>query len=260
MIRYELDDGVAIVRMDAPATRNGLTFDMVEQLRDTLDSVERDARAMILTGSGNAFCSGADLNGGLSYPVDDPADIDCGKPLETHMNPLMERLRTLSVPWISAVRGAAAGAGASLGLAGDMVIASETAVFLQAFSKLSLVPDAGSVHMLVRTIGRVRANELMLLGGKLPARQALEWGLVNRVVSDAELNEEAMRLARQLAQGPVSLAAIRRLSWDALDRSFSEMLWAERETQRTVGRSEDFQEGVAAFFEKRPPRFSGKRR
>ena len=257
-VTLEYDGAVAIVTLNDPKTLNALTFPMFNRLREVLDEVELKARAMILSGSGKSFCSGANLAGGLSYKVEDPKDADCGEVLETHVNPAMSRLRTLNVPWVSAVRGSAAGAGASLALAGDLVVASETATFIQAFSRIGLVPDAGATHLLVRTIGRVRANELMLLGGKLSAEKALDWGLVNKVVADEKLEEEAMALASALANGPASIAAIRRLSWMAVDATFNDTLWNERELQRNAGRTEDFREGTAAFLEKRPAQFKGR--
>lgn len=258
IVALEWDGPVLTVRLNAPESLNALTYDMLDALLDALNLAEKKARAMVLTGAGASFCSGANLSGGLSRPKEDPADHDSGEALQSHINPAMSRLRGLSIPWISAVRGAAAGAGASFALAGDMIVASETAVFIQAFSRIGLVPDAGAHHLLVRTIGRVRANELMLLGGKMQASQALEWGLINRVVPDANLESEAGKIAQSLAQGPASLGTTRRMSWTALDDDWQTMLWAEREAQRSAGRSADFLEGVKAFREKRPARFKGR--
>ena len=229
---------------------------MLEAFRPTLDAVEARARAMVLTGAGRGFCSGAKLGGPSSNVRSE--DFDAGLLLETHFNPLMTRLRELKVPWISAVRGAAAGGGASLALAADMIVASESAFFLQAFTNIGLVPDCGSTHLLVRTLGRPRAMELMLLGERLPAKQALEWGLINRVVPDDQLMTEALALAQRLAAGSWSLSAIRDLAWRALDSSWSEALEAEREYQLLAGRTEDFIEGVSAFSERREPEFVGR--
>lgn len=255
-LELEWRGDVAVVRLNDPATLNAITLDNVAGFHAALDEIEPRARAMVLTGAGRAFCSGANLSGGMGDEVA-PDEFDAGLSLETHINPLMQRLRTLHLPWIAAVRGAAAGAGASLALAGDMIVASETAYFLQAFARVGLVPDAGSSHLLVRTIGRPRAMELMLLGEKLPAATALEWGLINRVVPDDQLEAEAMRLAGQLAEGAWSLRVIRRLAWDAVDGNWTEMLATERALQLNAGRTTDHREGVAGFLGKRPARFVG---
>jgi len=155
------------------------------------------------------------------------------------------------------VNGAAAGVGASFALAGDLVLASDKAYFLQAFAKVGLVPDGGSSHLLVATIGRVRAMEMMLLAERLPAQKALEWGLVNRVVPQEELLDEALKLAGQLGQGAASLSAIRKLAWTAVNGSFADSLNAEREAQKAAGHTADHIEGVNAFVEKRPAQFKG---
>lgn len=248
---------VATICLNDPPSLNAVSLEMLEALNRALDEAERKGRAMVLTGAGKAFCSGANLFGGITDVDEDARDFDAGKVLETHINPLMSRLRGLAVPWIASVRGAAAGVGASLALAGDLVIASETAFFLQAFSKIGLVPDGGSSHLLVRTIGRPRAMELMLLGDRLPARTALGWGLINRVVADDVLDAEVSALAERLASGAASIRSIRKLAWMAVDSDWDSALASERRLQRDAGGSVDYVEGVAAFREKRPARFIG---
>ncbi|WP_425229989.1 enoyl-CoA hydratase-related protein [Sphingomonas sp.] len=255
-LTLEWHDRVAIVRLNDPTSLNALTLEMIDSFAHALDDVEDRARAMVLTGTGRAFCSGANLVGGLGEPVE-PTLFDAGAVLEARINPLMARLRDLAVPWITAVNGAAAGAGASLALAGDMIVASESAFFLQAFARIGLVPDAGSTHMLVRTLGRPRAMELMLLADRLPAQTALQWGLINQVVADDALEATALACAMRLAQGAGSLRVIRKLAWQAVDASWDELLLAERASQRDAGRTGDYAEGVAAFLGKRAPAFRG---
>jgi 2-(1,2-epoxy-1,2-dihydrophenyl)acetyl-CoA isomerase len=249
---------VATIRMNDPPSLNAVTLEMVEAFDQALDEVTARARAMILTGAGKAFCSGANLSGGMGGDQADLEAFDAGSSLDSHINPLMSRLRDLPVPWISAVRGAAAGVGASLALAGDLIIASDTAFFLQAFSRIGLVPDGGSSHLLVRTIGRPRAMELMLLGDRLPAKTALEWGLINRLVPDDQLDAAAMELAQRLAGGARSLSLIRQLAWTAVDGDWSAALASERALQRAAGRTADHREGVAAFLDKRAAKFEGR--
>lgn len=250
------DGQIAILRMDDPATLNAVTLASIETFSDLLDEAAGRARAMILTGAGRAFCSGANIGMGMEGRMEG-ADYDAGETLDTHINPLMTRLRNLPMPWITAVNGAAAGVGASLALAGDMIIAGESAFFLQAFSRIGLSPDGGSSHLLVRTVGRARATELMMLGERLPAVKALEWGLINRVVPDAELTEAALALAQRLANGAYSQRLIRQLAWSAVDADWETALAEERAAQRTAGRSADHREGVRAFMEKRPTAFTG---
>jgi len=255
-LSLEWDGAVATVRLDDPASLNAVTVAMIEAFNAALDEVEARGRAMILTGAGRAFCSGANLSAGTGEPQD-PGDFDAGRILDSHINPLMTRLRDLKVPWISAVRGAAAGVGASLALAADMIVAGQSAYFLQAFSRIGLAPDGGASHLLVRTLGRPRAMEMMLLGERLPAATALDWGLINRLVADDRLEAEAAELARRLAEGPASLQAIRRLAWTAVDEDWDACLAAERAAQRQAGRTRDHREGVAAFLGKRAARFEG---
>jgi 2-(1,2-epoxy-1,2-dihydrophenyl)acetyl-CoA isomerase len=250
------DGQIAILRMNDPATLNAVTLASIETFSDLLDEAAGRARAMILTGAGRAFCSGANIGMGMEGRMEG-ADYDAGETLDTHINPLMTRLRNLPMPWITAVNGAAAGVGASLALAGDMIIAGESAFFLQAFSRIGLSPDGGSSHLLVRTVGRARATELMMLGERLPAVKALEWGLINRVVPDAELTEAALALAQRLANGAYSQRLIRQLAWSAVDADWETALAEERAAQRTAGRSADHREGVRAFMEKRPTAFTG---
>jgi len=258
-VAVEIHDRVGVLRLNEPATLNALSLQMVEDLNQALDALCKSVRALVLTGAGRGFCSGAALDGRLgSGLLAERSQRDAGAVLASHINPLMTRLRDLPIPWLTAVGGAAAGVGASLALAGDLVFAGESAYFLQAFARIGLVPDGGSTHMLVRTIGRVRAMELALLAERLPAAKAMEWGLVNRVVADVRLEEEALAVATRLANGPsLALGLIRRSVWHAVDATWAEALNMERELQLTAGRSADFDEGVAAFQAKRPASFNG---
>ena len=258
-IEVEFHGDVGILRLNDPDKLNAFSLVMFDEIMAAFDVLERSSRALILTGAGRGFCSGAGLDGGLGPSEPDRNKRDLGLVLEQHVNPIMSRLRNFSVPWISAVRGAAAGAGASLALAADMVVASETAYFMQSFSRLGLVPDGGATHLLTRSLSRVRAMELMLLGGKLPAQRALEWGLVNRVVADDKLEYEAMALATTLANGAtVALGMIRKAAWEAMDNDWVFALQNERTLQVTAGRTEDFDEGITAFLEKRTVSFKGR--
>jgi 2-(1,2-epoxy-1,2-dihydrophenyl)acetyl-CoA isomerase len=255
-IDFELSGSVAILRLNDPATLNSLSLDMIEDMHDRIRTLDGAVRALLLTGAGTAFCSGANLAGGL---VDfTSSNCDPGLVLETHINPLMLSFNTLGIPWVSAVRGAAAGVGAALALAADLIVAGENAYFLQAFRRIGLVPDGGSTYLLVKAIGRVRAMEMMLLGEKLPAAKALEWGLINRVVADEDVERTALELAKSLAAGPTrALGLIRNNAWLATHADMDVTMQAERSAQKRAGTSPDLREGVQAFLEKRPARFTG---
>lgn len=256
VVELEWRGDVAIVRLNDPATLNAVSVEMVDALLAALDQVEARARAMVLTGTGKGFCSGANLSGEGMKALGTEG-YDPGAALETHINPLIQRLTQFPCPWISAVNGAAAGVGASFGLMGDLVVAASSAYFLQAFAKVGLVPDGGSTHLLVKTIGRVRAMEMMLLAERLPAAKALEWGLVNRVVADEALLDEAVALAQQLGTGAASLKEIRKLAWTAVDGDLAQSLSAERAAQQRAGQTKDHVEGVMAFVQKRAANFTG---
>jgi 2-(1,2-epoxy-1,2-dihydrophenyl)acetyl-CoA isomerase len=257
LVRYTLEDGVAVITMSDPSTMNAAGVDMAEELTAAFKQAAGEARAAILTGEGRGFCSGANLSGGgpLARKTDEP--LDAGAALETVYNPLVTMLRDLPIPFVTAVNGAAAGVGCSFALIGDLIVAGESAYFLQAFRRIGLVPDGGSTYLLPRMIGRARAMEMMLLGEKVPAKTALDWGMVNRCVPDADLLTTAKALARELANGPASIALIRRIAWASLDNDWKQQLHLERLTQRDAGRTEDFVEGVTAFAEKRPAKFKG---
>lgn len=249
----EREGDVCVIRFNDPATRNALGMDMAAELRDALLAAEADCGAVLLAGSDKAFCSGANLSG----PRMGSGEIDAGIVLQDTVNPLMMTIRDLSIPFITSVRGAAAGVGASLALVGDLIVAGDDAYFLQAFCRIGLVPDGGSPWLLTRTAGRARAMEMMLLGERLPAAKALDWGMINRVVPTAEADATALAIAQQLANGPrLALGLIRKAGWYAADNGFGDELALERNLQRQVGKSPDFAEGVAAFLQKRPARFN----
>jgi len=255
-IRYALADAVATITLARPERLNAIVPAMLDELRQALArAVDEGARAVLIAGEGRAFCSGADLiarsDGGL------PDDL--GAVLETQYNPLALQLADLPIPVVTAVQGAAAGAGCSLALHGDFVVAAESAYFLLAFVNIGLVPDFGATWLVAKGAGRAKALEMMLLGERVPAARALEWGLIYRVVADEMLLAEAEALAKRLAAGPTrAMGMIRRAVGRALVTTLPEVLAQEAVDQRAAGRTADFAEGVMAFVGKRDARFVGK--
>ncbi|MCB2077712.1 MAG: enoyl-CoA hydratase/isomerase family protein [Novosphingobium sp.] len=255
-ITYSLTDGVARIAMNDPKTMNAANPDMGFELVDALDRAAGEARAVLLTGEGKAFCSGGNLAAAAAI-LDDPRR-DFGEQLEVSLNAVLVAIKRMDKPVVTAIRGPAAGYGAGLAAAGDIIMMGEGAFFYLAFRHVGLVPDGGATWLLSRAVGRVRAMQLMLLGEKLPAAKALEWGLATRVVPDDELEEASMAMARELAAGPRSLGMMKKMAWDALDCGFETALDVERRMQREAGRSDDFVEGVTSFGEKRKPEFKGR--
>jgi len=254
-IRLEISRAaVATLTLNRPDTLNALNGALIDEARAALASLaESGARCLLLTGEGRAFSSGADLATGGGLPE------DVGAALESHLNPLIEDVFALPMPVVAAVRGPCAGAGCSLALAADIVIAARSAYFLQAFINIGLVPDAGATWLLPRLAGRARAMEMMMLGERIPAEQAAAWGMISRMVEDEELESEAVALAARLAQGPtVAYALLRKLARDAEQAPLADALAAERRAQTIAGRTEDFKAGVMAFLQKRQASFDGK--
>ena len=243
---------IAIITLAHPLTVNALSEPLVGGLNAVLDALPAGQfRALVLTGEGRGFCSGADMN---ELPT--RRTEGASKVLERLFHPLFRRLRDLEMPLVTAVNGAAVGIGMSLALMGDLVVAAQSSYFLLSFTRIGLVPDGGATWLLPRLIGLARARELALLAEKLPAARALEWGLINRVVEDARLMDEAMGLAQRLAHGPAALPLTRKLFWD--EQSYEAQLAREAAAQEIAGGTADFAEGLAAFQEKREPKFTGK--
>ena len=254
-VRLEFSEAaVATLTIARPERLNALSGQTVDELREAVEETGRSgARCLLLTGEGRGFSSGADLVSAGGLPE------DAGLALEKHFNPLIEALFALPMPVVAAVNGPAAGAGCSLALAADIVIAARSAYFLQAFVNIGLIPDAGATWLLPRLAGRARAMEMMMLGERIPAEQAHAWGMIGRVVEDEALAAEAERVATRLAQGPtVALGLIRGMARNAEHLSLSEALAAERAAQKTAGESADFKAAVFAFLQKQQPRFEGK--
>jgi 2-(1,2-epoxy-1,2-dihydrophenyl)acetyl-CoA isomerase len=255
----ERTDGVATLTLNRPDKLNAFTTELHRELAASLDAVEADAtiRAVLLTGAGRGFCAGQDLAERAATIAD--GTVEGGKALETWYNPLVRRLRRLEKPVVCAVNGVAAGAGANVALACDIVLAARSASFIQAFCRIGLVPDAGGSYVLPRLVGLARASGLALLGDRLSAEQAAEWGLIWRVVDDAALMSEATALARHLATQPTrALALIKQALNASFGNSLDQQLDLERDLQKAAAATEDFREGVAAFLEKRPARFIGR--
>ncbi|MBB5048582.1 2-(1,2-epoxy-1,2-dihydrophenyl)acetyl-CoA isomerase [Rhodopseudomonas rhenobacensis] len=257
-VTLDIDGAVAILRLDHQEVMNAMSVDMLGGFAEALDAIEEDkakVRCLVLTGAGRAFCTGANLQGRLNKP----GKANAGAALETAFHPLLRRLRNWHCPIVTSVNGPAAGAGMSFALMGDMILCARSAYFLQAFRRIGLVPDCGSTWLLPRLIGKARALELSLLGDKLPAETALQWGLVNRVYDDAALWDETMKLAHDLANGPtVALALIRKLYWDSEENCYEQQLDLECQSQRIAGATADFKEGVSAFLDKRAAKFQGR--
>lgn len=252
--------GVTRLTLNRPDRLNSFTLDMHDALRAAFSAVETEetCRAVVLTGAGRGFCAGQDLSARKATPGGPPPDL--GASLEQNYNPLIRRMRALPKPIVVAVNGVAAGAGANLALNGDIVLAARSARFIQSFTKLGLVPDAGGTWLLPRLMGEARAKAAVMLGEPIGAEQAEAWGLIWKAIDDDKLADEALTLAAQLASGPtLGYAAQKAAIQAALTNSYSAQLDLERDLQRELGHSPDYQEGVAAFLEKRPPRFTGKK-
>ena len=258
-ILLDRDGAVATITLNRPERMNAATPAMFGEIRDALDKISTDgARALVITGADRGFCAGADLGGRSFDGGGSPGDAS-RRSLQTHFNPTILALAGLDIPVVSAINGAAAGIGCSLALSGDIILAAKSAYLLQAFVNIGLVPDGGSSWLLSRAAGIPRAMEAMMLGERIPAEKAAEYGFITRCVDDDKLMDEAMDVARRLADGPTrALGMIRQLVRGAQTISLAEAMNCEAEAQRKAGNSEDFKEGVMAFLEKRAPKFAGK--
>ena len=259
-IQIEQHGAVRLLRLNRPEALNALTALMLSQLRQALEAAAEDGevRCVLITGAGRAFSAGQDLTDPHVAPSCDPgaAPKDIGHMLEHFYIPLALRLRSMPVPVVAAVNGVAAGAGANLALGCDLVLAAESASFIEAFSKIGLIPDCGGTWLLPRLVGRAKALELALLGDRLRAAEAERLGLISRVVPDAELMDAALAVAQKLAGMPTrALAETRRAMDEALRLDFESALKVEAALQSRLGFADDYLEGVAAFMDKRKPEF-----
>ena len=259
-ILYSTEGGIARLTLSRPDKLNSFTGEMHAELRDALDSIQADGsvRVLVLSGAGRAFCAGQDLADPEMSALPDGRLADIGNVVENNYKPLILRLQNLRVPTIAAVNGIAAGAGASVALACDLVVATKSASFLQAFSKVGLIPDTGGTWFLPQRVGMARAMGLALLAEKLPAEQAAAWGLIWAAHEDEEFDARVDALVAQLAQMPTrALVAIRTAMHAAQNNSLEQQLTLEAGCMRDLGQSADYIEGVTAFLEKRAPSFKG---
>jgi 2-(1,2-epoxy-1,2-dihydrophenyl)acetyl-CoA isomerase len=257
-ILLSLEGGIARLTLNRPDKLNSFNVRMHEEVQRALQSVRgQGARVLVLSGAGRGFCAGQDLADRAVAPG--TQGVDLGESIERYYKPLVLALQELPMPVIAAVNGVAAGAGANIALACDLVVAARSASFVQAFCRLGLIPDSGGTWSLPRLVGSARALGLTLLGDKLPAEQAAAWGMIWRCVDDAEFPAAVDALAAQLAAAPTrGLAATKTAIRSSWQHSLAEQLDLERDAQRELGRSQDYAEGVAAFTAKRAPNFTGR--
>ena len=258
-ILFSVEGGIARLKLNRPDRLNSFNDQMHGEVRGALDEVRANAsvRVLLLTGAGRGFCAGQDLGDRSVAPG--AAPVDLGSSIERNYKPLVLGLRALEMPVVCAVNGVAAGAGANLALACDIVVAAKSASFIQAFSKIGLIPDSGGPYFLPRLVGDARAHGLSLLGDKLSAEQAAEWGLIWQCVDDDQLSGVTDKLLAQLAEGPTrGYAAIKKALQASAGNALASQLDLERDLQRALGYSDDYREGVAAFTAKRPPKFTGR--
>jgi 2-(1,2-epoxy-1,2-dihydrophenyl)acetyl-CoA isomerase len=257
-IKFEIAEGVATLTLNRPDKLNSFTQAMHLEVREALSQLRADksVRVLVLTGAGRGFCAGQDLNDRAVEPG--APGVDLGESVEKFYAPLVLTLKSLPLPVICAVNGVAAGAGANLALACDIVLAAQSASFIEAFCKLGLIPDTGGTWALPRLVGPARAMGLALLGDKLPAEKAEQWGLIWRCVPDESLMDEALAMARHFATAPTKgLAFTKRAMQESWGNTLERQLQLEAEMMRELGYSHDYREGVAAFIAKRQPAFKG---
>jgi len=257
-ILFAVEGGIARLTLNRPDRLNSFNDAMHAEVREALSQVRADSsvRVLLLTGAGRGFCAGQDLGDRAVAPGSEAVDL--GASIDRNYKPLVLGLRALPMPVVCAVNGVAAGAGANIALACDIVVATRSASFIQAFSKIGLVPDSGGTHFLPRLVGTARAMGLAMLGDKLSAEQAAAWGLIWKCVDDADFSSSVESLVAQLATGATrGLAAIKHAIYAAGANSLEAQLDLERDLQAVLGRSDDYREGVSAFAAKRPPRFAG---
>lgn len=254
-IKFEIQNEVGIITLNRPDKFNSFVRQMAFDLQKALDDCEsnKEVRAIYLTGEGKAFCAGQDLAEAI-----DPEETELTKIVEEHYNPIIERLRNIEKPIVCGVNGVAAGAGANIALACDITVAGKSVAFIQAFSKIGLIPDSGGTFYLPRLIGMQKSAALMFLGDKVMAEEAEKMGMIYKVVEDESLQEEGMKIAQKLAQMPTKgIGLTKRLLNESYNNTLTEQLALENELQNIAGKSYDYNEGVNAFLEKRKPEFKG---